>query len=470
MEKITRRLFGQQKKNLRFYKIHCLLNTFILFGLFLAGSTGFSQTYKDEIRQLKNLDYVSSNLTDDLIFINSNLQANNSAYSEGMSTLQRIIFENLPSAVANEHTLRIRIQTLKGGKHAYDFITSWEQSMSVAQTILPPGFISLPDPGSNTLHPVYTYSEYDDIACGPNITTTAEAACVAADDSGNEQYLPVVQDEIPNPNVDGGLDSSTRAAVIEAYESVYGDRTVKIKGDMPFTGTAGEANSRVTFAGFDGEYMFYDISWVSASSSIVIEFGAQIAAGFSPTGVYSKDIGYAVPADGIVGYGPGRGASDVSGAPYHVKFTSFLTEFVDGKAPTLGSQDNQLMADGVRLIPFCDLKGQQNFCLDDISGTTTYDSNATNLEGASYSWSFKTGTNTSNASFDGPTDGPTVDVNPGDQSGSYTLVFRVTNNSGLFAECELEAGISVATIDDEAICLSVGETAGSVSLNYSGTP
>ncbi|MDR5591694.1 Ig-like domain-containing protein, partial [Christiangramia sp. SM2212] len=443
----------------------------MLFLIFMLYSfIGFSQTYKDEIRQLKNLDYVTSGLTDDLIFINSNLQANNSAYSEGMSTLQRIIFENLPPAVANEHTLRIRIQTLKGGKHAYDFITSWEQSMKVANTILPPGFVSLPDPGSNGSHPAYSYDEYDDLACGPNITSTAEVACVAADISGNQQFLPIVQDEIANPNVDGSLDNSTRAAVIEAYESVYGDRFVKVKGDMPFTGTAGDPNSRVTFAGFDGEYMFYDISWVSASSSIIIEFGAQIAAGFSPTGVYSKEGGYSIPADGIVGYGPGRGASDVSGAPYHVKFTAFLTDFVDGKAPTLGSQDNQLMADGVRLIPFCDLQGQQSFCLDEISGSVTYDGNATNLEGATYAWSFKSGTNTSNASFDGATDGPTVDVNPGDQEGGYTLVFRVTNDSGLFAECEIDVSISTATIDDEEICASVDGSAGSVTLNYSGTP
>ncbi|MCB7481284.1 PKD domain-containing protein [Christiangramia sediminis] len=455
--------------NLQKNKVY--LQIILIMGFLTFVNEGFAQTYKDEIRQVKNLDYVSSQDPIDLVWINSSLQANNSAYSEGMSTLQRIIFENLPPAVGNEHTLRIRIQTLKGGKHAYDFITSWEQSMNVAQTILPPGFISLPDPGSDASHPVYTYTEYEDLACGPNITSTAEIACVAADLSGNEQYLPVVQDEIPNPNVDSGLDSSTRAAIISAYESVYGDRTVKVKGDMPFTGNAGDPNSRVTFAGFDGEYMFYDISWVSASSSIVIEFGAQIAAGFSPTGVYSKNIGYSVPADGIVGYGPGRGASNVSGAPYHVKFTAFLTDFVDGKAPTLGSQDNQLMADGVRLIPFCDLQGQQSFCLDEVSGSVTYDGNATNLEGASYSWSFKTGTNTSNATFDGPIDESTVDVNPGDQAGSYILVFRVTNDSGLFAECEITANVGASTANagsDDSVCYDDGTNQMTLNGSASG--
>jgi len=61
-------------------------------------------------------------------WINSILQSNNSAYSEGMSPLQRVILLNVPATAGNVHSLQLGHQFTKGGHHAYDFLTVivWE--------------------------------------------------------------------------------------------------------------------------------------------------------------------------------------------------------------------------------------------------------------------------------------------------------------------------------------------------------
>src|SRR5690606_34387792 len=100
------------------------------------------QTFKDNIAQAENINFDLSAEGAGLHWANGALQRNNSAYSEGMSTLQRIIFENLPETSEDVHILQIKILTRTSGKHAYDFITSWEQSMAVAQKILPTNLIS----------------------------------------------------------------------------------------------------------------------------------------------------------------------------------------------------------------------------------------------------------------------------------------------------------------------------------------
>ncbi|MFV9483135.1 Ig-like domain-containing protein, partial [Christiangramia sp. ASW11-125] len=52
-------------------------------------------------------------------------------------------------------------------------------------------------------------------------------------------------------------------------------------------------------------------------------------------------------------------------------------------------------------------------------------------------------------------------------AGTANIIYTDENGCQAVAEITVNAN---PTIDDEAICLSVGETAGSVSLNYSGTP
>ncbi|HSP82371.1 MAG TPA: T9SS type A sorting domain-containing protein [Gillisia sp.] len=399
----------------------------------LIGGISYGQTYKDNLAQVQNINYQAQGVPG-LEWVGSVLQSNNSSYSEGMSTLQRVILENLPATTDNIHTLRMRLQTQKDGKHAYDFITSWEQSMKVAQVIQPANLVSLPDPDA----PGYPI-DYENLKCADAISATAFDVCDGAE---YEVFLPI-NGEI---NLPLAGDLSTTSQVIASYEAIYGPRTVKVRGEQPFYGPA--ANNKVVFAGYDGVDMYYDITWQSTSTGIVIEFGAHIAAGFSPSGQY----GGVTPADGIVGYGPMQGASNVSGAPYHVSFAGFQTN----ENKTMGSQDNQLMASGVKLIPYCDLDGPLFYCLGD-SGNVFYNGNPTNVDGPEYTWELTN--NGTNAAPVGDQSGSSLEVNPGTQAGSYTVKFTVTNDGGFYDVCEITTIIGNPTANagsDDSVCWNEG--------------
>ncbi|MHB8960129.1 MAG: prealbumin-like fold domain-containing protein [Candidatus Limnocylindrales bacterium] len=59
-------------------------------------------------------------------WVNGNLERNNSTYSEGDATVQRLWLTDLvPGSV---HTLTLQYGTTKGGHHAYDFLTTWDWS------------------------------------------------------------------------------------------------------------------------------------------------------------------------------------------------------------------------------------------------------------------------------------------------------------------------------------------------------
>ena len=59
-------------------------------------------------------------------WINGNLQGNNSTYFEGDATVQRLWLTDL--VPGSSHTVTLKYGTTKGGKHAYDFLTTWDWS------------------------------------------------------------------------------------------------------------------------------------------------------------------------------------------------------------------------------------------------------------------------------------------------------------------------------------------------------
>ena len=60
-------------------------------------------------------------------WINGNLlNANNSIYNEGDATVQRLWLTGF--APGSTHTVQFKYGTTKGGKHAYDFLTTWNWS------------------------------------------------------------------------------------------------------------------------------------------------------------------------------------------------------------------------------------------------------------------------------------------------------------------------------------------------------
>lgn len=57
---------------------------------------------------------------------NGNIQANNSVYHEGDSTVQRLSMDGY--APGSSHTVTFKYGTTKGGSHAYDYLTTWDAS------------------------------------------------------------------------------------------------------------------------------------------------------------------------------------------------------------------------------------------------------------------------------------------------------------------------------------------------------
>jgi uncharacterized repeat protein (TIGR01451 family) len=66
---------------------------------------------------------------------NGNLGPENSHYREGDSVPFRAVLTNLSTAVGNTHTLVIQYDTLQSGKHAYDYLTSFNATETNADPV-----------------------------------------------------------------------------------------------------------------------------------------------------------------------------------------------------------------------------------------------------------------------------------------------------------------------------------------------
>jgi hypothetical protein len=380
----------------------------------------FKQAANKDAFKVNGVDYV----TGEIHWIGSILQNSNSRYVEGMSTLQRLVFNNLPTACNGScvHTLRVKLETSKNGNHAYDFITSWDEAFAASESIAP-GFGLMPSSRSDPkLH-----------ECGPDIGACSEVACNLVTTSGGDF------EDIPITNLETNLiipgDQNTTQDVIQTYECRYGDRTVRIYvRDGTFCGTPGDANNQVVFVGYgdanpnDGgtTYIYYDITWCSCSPDVVIEFGAHIAVGVdglaatNPGGCNETSLG--------AGYFVGQGASDINGGPYHVIVEDFIgADGTSGTAcePNLGNLDNQLQGSQVLLIPTCNETGPLTAC----TGQTglVYSSTNVNEKDATYLWSIinSTSAGTTITSGNETTAGP-ITVTAG-SAGSFTVRFIIKN-------------------------------------------
>jgi hypothetical protein len=356
---------------------------------FTVTATGLSSGYSAQAYFTDGTDFRQSANNDagygtgNVHWINSILQSSNSKYYEGMSSLQRIIFNGIAATSGNVHSLKFTHQSIKNsaGSHAYDFLTSWQQSQDAANMIAEgQGLFANFNP------------------CGPEpssdpggilaICNTLHASSFTATPS-----IPDAMGTTLGDNV------ATRVA---AYESLFGDRTLKIYANAAISGVS------VTFNGYTGtdQDANYTLNWTSAASNIVIEFAVHLAAGNDPL------------LAGI-GYGSGKGAGGIPGGPYHVTLTQ-----LDGKS--LGSQDNQIKAADVLIPPPCTFSGPSEACLG--SGNLVYTGPAGS--GFTYVWSF---VSANGATFCSSTTSQSVCVTPG--SGNFTLRL-VVSGSGGSATCD----------------------------------
>jgi hypothetical protein len=226
-----------------------------------------------------------------------------SEYFEGMGVPQRIIFTGLDPdpQTGNTHSLIFRHEAVKhqsGDRHAYDFLMSWEQAVATAALV--------GNSATNELQDLIAQT------CYSGIGANALAAC-----NGFSSFaFANVPDLMGNPPNHHGISNVDNA--ISCFESLYGNRTIELKGNAPISGFT------LTFMGYSGSstgdnYAWYTATWTSASDEVMLMVAGHAAVGFGPCG-----------------YGSCYGAGRISGGPYHFKL-----DLLDGKS--LGNRDNQVM-------------------------------------------------------------------------------------------------------------------------------
>jgi hypothetical protein len=211
---------------------------------------------------------------------NGNIQANNSIYFEGDSTVQRL-WMNGYVAGATSRTVTFKYGTTKGGNHAYDYLTTWDASES---------WITLADrcqdiTGCTTAGETTAAMEND-----PNLTDTIEPA-------GAGRFFTIRGGTITDVSVPS-IDSGTYAGDSETVVTVTFD--------------VANSGSMCTTSKVQGQDVI--------SCGVALWFGAHIAESSE-----WDDF------DGTTG------AGSIPGSPYHVALDS-----ADGES--IGQRDNQMQS------------------------------------------------------------------------------------------------------------------------------
>ncbi|NCA99448.1 MAG: hypothetical protein EOM70_08745, partial [Clostridia bacterium] len=228
----------------------CLILAFMLS---IMPATALAAS-EDEFTQFSN---------DSIEWINGNLNVNKSTYYEGMSVPQRIVITGLDNAIT--HELTIKHEFTKSGKYAYDFLTSWDQSIIAASRI-----------GGQTWSDQSKWLGVDPIF--KNFSRTAA---------------------FPD-NVTLAKDKES------AYEKIYNNRTLTVYGNDAITSLVISDPTLSGSASGDSTYSV-KITWFGSATKVMILFGAHLAAGY--------DLN---PYEGIA-WGPDKtGSASINGSPYHV--------------------------------------------------------------------------------------------------------------------------------------------------------
>lgn len=242
---------------------------------------GFAQ---NKIDQCSN----QNNVLGQCVWINGIVQANNSYYREGMANPQRGLWVGVTGGPA--HTLEFDVQWSKGGIHGYDFLTSYDQAQATAQVVA--GF-------------TLTLNECSNMG-------GQAANCTSTTDSGS-YYLDIEVPDDPYISKDGATQPR-----IDAFEGVFGNRTIRLRANQPITAAVMTLSHDVPDGADTGDsFVHYTIVFTSSASNVLLQAAGHIAR-----------------STGSSGWGTGLGAASISGGPWHFKNFKF-----DG---TGGSQDNQI--------------------------------------------------------------------------------------------------------------------------------
>jgi hypothetical protein len=229
-------------------------------------------------------------------WIGSILQSSNSLYLEGMSVPQQAVFTDIAPTAGNTHTLTFEVDFTKAGIHGYDWLTSYAQALAAGAAAGIPFTLN---------------------ACGPELPASLVGTCNSLR-SGSNTFAVTVPDD-PFVSSDGSTQSR-----IDAYEAMFGNRTITIYGNAPISAASLTLTHSVPDLGDTGDsYVSYILSWTSSSTAVLFEMGAHLAKGPDSDG-----------------WGGGQGASSVQGGPSH-----FSLRQLDGAST--GGQDNAINSGGV---------------------------------------------------------------------------------------------------------------------------
>lgn len=238
-------------------------------------------------------------------WIGSILIANNSAYFEGMSVPQRLLYRGIGNGA---HTISFKYSYTKGGIHAYDFITGKNQGN---------GSFS---PGITTFNDCQGLSGPDLTACNALVILTENFVSIPNDSFDSK-------DSAPAPGT-GSSQTAKETAYGARSISVYNTGTISatsigaITHNVAANGDTGDSDAQVTFN-------FTLASCPSGACNLVLYFDGHLAVSGSDntTGV---------------NWGPGLGSANINGGPYHIKDIN-----LDNSG---GSLDNQIQGASI-LVP-----------------------------------------------------------------------------------------------------------------------
>ncbi|MFH1110481.1 MAG: HYR domain-containing protein [Planctomycetota bacterium] len=302
---------------------------------------------KVDFKQAANNDSPAPLSLGDIHWINSIVQSSNAMYFEGMSNPQRVVFDEIAATPGNIHTLSLSHQATKGGIHAYDFLTSWVQAVAAADATVapPPGLLT----GDNApILPFYSDDQCD-AELGP--PDTFPATCSALDSGAFCVNVDVPDD--PFISKDGSTQSR-----IDAYESVFGNRTIRICGNTAIsTASLTICGHDVANLGDTGDSNIkYMLQWTSTSTRILVQLAGHLGVSGDPN-------------INALAWGVGVGSSQISGGPYHFNLDKLGSTFtaapacVQSDVTSLGNQDNQIKgADILVPCPECTVDGPSPVC------------------------------------------------------------------------------------------------------------
>lgn len=249
------------------------------------------------------------------VWVGGNLNNVQATYNEGMGSFQRLMFTSIASGLTHKIDIQYQFSN-QNAKKGYDFLISWAQAIQLHQEQL-------------------GVTPTMNVCAGMNPADTT----ICTNLVGSTWFLDVPLPD--DPYVSDAGDGTVQSR-INAFETAYLDRTIRIYSDCPFNGTP-----TFTISHLSADTTSSDVL-LTMNYTTRAPVGAEIA--LSPNCLTGANAGVsgnvllqfaghlALSGTCALCWGPGKGAAAISGSGWHIR----NIEFDDGG----GSLDNQIQIKG----------------------------------------------------------------------------------------------------------------------------